>query len=336
MAAADAGEAPRRAARIAAIPRATYRVQLTSAFTLKDASALVPYLAELGVSHVYCSPYFKARPGSSHGYDVVDHNSINPEIGTRADLDHFVATLRAHSMGHILDLVPNHVGIMGAENARWMDVLENGQASVHARFFDIDWQSEDPALTGKVLVPVLGDHYGEVLERGDLQLRFEPDSGSFAVFYHAHRFPLDPRNHARILERALAGGGRDRLAETDRAEIEHVRAAFDHLPDRSVLDGVAIEERNRDKEILRQRLATLGARSPELVEAIAATVQAMNGTPGNPASFDALHQLLESQAYRLAYWRVAADEINYRRFFDVNDLAALRMENEAVFAATRQ
>ena len=170
--------------REAVIPRATYRVQLNSGFTFKDATAIVPYLAELGISHVYCSPYFRARAGSNHGYDVVDHNSFNPEIGDRADFERFVAELRAHDMGHVLDIVPNHVGIMGAENAAWMDVLENGQASTYAEFFDIDWAPANPALAGKILVPVLGDSYGVVLESGEIVLRFEPEFGSFSVFYH--------------------------------------------------------------------------------------------------------------------------------------------------------
>jgi (1->4)-alpha-D-glucan 1-alpha-D-glucosylmutase len=332
MADDETRRSPSADARTAAIPRATYRVQLTSAFTLRDASALVPYLAELGVSHVYCSPYLKARPGSTHGYDVVDHNSINPEIGTRADLDRFVAVLRAHSMGHILDLVPNHVGIMGAENARWMDVLENGVASRNAQFFDIDWENSDAAVTGEVLVPVLGDHYGEVLERGELELRFEPASGSFAVFYHEHRFPIDPRDYAGILESPALSG----TTHEERAELESLVAAFGHLPDRREHTAASIEERDRDKEIHKRRLAALVAARPGIAQRIDTTVRGINGTPGDPSSFDALHQLLESQAYRLAYWRVAADEINYRRFFEVNDLAALRMENEAVFEATHR
>src|SRR5262245_10319670 len=149
------------------IPRATYRLQLNSTFTFKDAIALVPYLAELGISHVYCSPYFRARPGSMHGYDVVDHNAINPEVGTREELESFVRALRAHGMGHILDFVPNHVGIMGADNAWWMDVLENGRASRYADFFDIDWFPPNPALAGRLLVPALGDPYGVILERGE-------------------------------------------------------------------------------------------------------------------------------------------------------------------------
>lgn len=176
----------------AIIPRATYRLQLNAGFTFNDAKALIPYLAELGISHIYCSPYFKARPGSVHGYDVVDHNLLNPEIGTRRDFDELVETLRAHHMGHILDFVPNHVGIMGADNAWWMDVLENGKASRFADFFDIDWSPPNPALADKLLVPALGDPYGTILERGELKLKYEPELGSFAVFYFQHRFPIDP------------------------------------------------------------------------------------------------------------------------------------------------
>ncbi len=271
--------AERQPERRAVIPRATYRLQLNRTFTFKDATDLVPYLAELGVSHTYCSPYVRARPGSMHGYDIVDHNSLNPEIGTRADFETFVASLRAHGMGHILDFVPNHVGI-GAENAWWMDVLEHGKDSRYAGFFDIDWSPPNPALAGKLLVPALGEPYGEILEKGELQLRYEPETRSLAVFYHEHRFPIDSRTWPESLKRAVAG-------------------------------------------------------DPE-AGTVEAAVAALAGTPGEPRSFDALHDLLEQQSYRLAYWRVAADDINYRRFFDINDLAALRMENAEVFEATHR
>src|SRR5580704_12554279 len=186
------------------IPRATYRLQLNAGFPSRHAIAVVAYLAPPGISHVYCSPYFRARAGSTHGYDVVDHNSFNPEIGTAQEFESFVSTLRAHDMGHIVDIVPNHVGILGADNAWWMDVLENGEASAYAGFFDIDWAPPNPERAHKVLVPVLGAPYGIALERGELQLRFEPAGGSFAVFYHAHRMPLDPRTYPRILDRAAA------------------------------------------------------------------------------------------------------------------------------------
>lgn len=323
-------------ARRAIIPRATYRLQLNASFTLRDATAIVPYLADLGVSHLYCSPYLRARPGSTHGYDIVDHNHLNPEIGDREDLERFVATLRAHHMGHLLDFVPNHVGIMGAENAWWMDVLENGEASVYAPFFDIDWQPVNPALAGKVLVPVLGDHYGDVLERGELETHFEASTGSLAVLYHEHRFPLDPRDYSSILERALAVARRDSISDAERAEVLSLAAAFGHLPERGAVTPAAVEERNRDKEVHKRRLAALCEGNSALAEAVAAATRTLAGRPGDARSWNELHALLESQAYRLAYWRVASDEINYRRFFDVNDLAALRMDNEAVFEATHR
>ena len=314
--------------REALIPRATYRIQLNSGFTFKDATAIIPYLAQLGISHVYCSPYFRARAGSTHGYDVVDHNSFNPEIGTREDFERFVGELRAHGMGHVLDIVPNHVGIMGSDNAWWMDVLENGQASLYADFFDIDWTPANPALADKVLVPVLGDAYGVVLERGELELRFEPEPGSFAVFYHEHRFPLDPRTYPRVLDRVLTYLSDPRL--------EALRRACGELPIRYEPSGNQAKERHQEKEARKRELAALYANDRAIAAAIDAAARSFAGDPGTPGSFDALHELLEVQAYRLAYWRVASDDINYRRFFDVNSLAALRVEHDEVFEATHR
>jgi (1->4)-alpha-D-glucan 1-alpha-D-glucosylmutase len=312
----------------AEIPRATYRVQLNKSFTFKDVTAIVPYLSALGISHVYCSPYFKARAGSVHGYDVVDHNQLNPEIGGRADFEGFVAALRAHGMGHILDIVPNHVGIMGSDNARWMDVLENGQASKYADYFDIEWDPANPALRGKVLVPVLGDPYGTVLEKGELELKFERELGSFAVFYHEHRLPIDPRTYPLILDRVLAS--------TYSGELENLRRGFASLPDRHDPTDEQIEQRDEAKGSLKRRLIALCGHEPPVCEAFDKVIRDFAGTPGNDGSFDTLHELLESQAYRLASWRVAPDEINYRRFFDVNDLAGLRVENLKVFEDTHR
>jgi len=312
----------------AGIPRATYRVQLNKAFTFKDATAIIPYLATLGISHVYCSPYFKARSGSLHGYDVVDHNQLNPEIGSREDLENFVNALRAHHMGHILDIVPNHVGIMGADNAWWMDVLENGQASKYADYFDIEWSPANPALQGKVLVPVLGDPYGVVLERGELELRFERESGSFAVFYHEHRMPIDPKTYPRIIDRVPSSGCSDELLSLSRGLMA--------LVDRHEPTDEQIAERDEAKEHLKRRLVAVCNNEPPVCEAIETVVRSFAGTPGDSGSFDALHELLEAQAYRLASWRVAPDEINYRRFFDVNDLAGLRVENLTVFENTHR
>jgi len=328
--------ARRGGASVASIPRATYRLQLHQHFTFAQAAELVPYLAALGVSHVYCSPYLRARAGSTHGYDIIDHTSLNPEIGSREDFEHFVAVLRAHGMGQILDMVPNHMGVMGADNAWWLDVLENGPASVYAGFFDIDWQPVNVYLTNRVLIPVLGDHYGLVLERGELKLAFDAPAGSFSVFYFEHRFPVDPREYPRILDRALRTLSPADLSSPAASELSSLIAAFGHLPERDATATDPIAERHRDKELLKRRLAHLAHESPAVLEAIERAVRVMNGAPGESESFEALHELLESQAYRLAYWRVASDEINYRRFFDINELAGLRMENEAVFEATHR
>ena len=320
-AAGEAGASP-------VIPRATYRVQLNAGFTFRDAAGVVPYLAALGVSHLYCSPYFRARSGSAHGYDVVDHNSFNPEIGDDADFEHLVGVLRAHDMGHLVDIVPNHVGILGTDNAWWMDLLENGESSVYAGFFDIDWAPSTPERAHKILVPVLADPYATALERGELELRFERDSGSFAAFYGPHRLPLDPRTYPRILDRVAA------LVSS--SELENIRRALAALPDRRAPTPEQVAERSREKEAHKRRLAALAASNGAVATALDVAVRSFTGTSGEPASFDALHELLELQAFHLAYWRVASEDINYRRFFDVNDLAALRVENEEVFEATHR
>jgi (1->4)-alpha-D-glucan 1-alpha-D-glucosylmutase len=319
----------------APVPRATYRVQLNREFRFADATALVPYLASLGISHLYCSPYLRARPGSRHGYDIVDHTTLNPEIGTREDFDALVAALARHGMSHVCDVVPNHMAIMGEDNAWWMDVLENGPASSFSEFFDIDWKSSDPDLYGKVLVPILGESYGTVLERGELELQFEADTGAFAIRYFDHRLPLDPRECAPIVELAIAAAA-ERIEKRRGEEAERLVEALRALPARTDVTPEALAARRSDAPMLERRLAELAAATPPLADAIRAIVARHNGTPGEPASFEALDRLLEGQAFRLAYWRVAGDEINYRRFFDVNELASLRMEDERIFDATHR
>jgi (1->4)-alpha-D-glucan 1-alpha-D-glucosylmutase len=318
------------------IPRATYRVQLNRDFTFRDAEAIVPYLAELGVSHLYCSPFLRARPGSTHGYDIIDHNALNPEIGSREDFDRLVDALHVRGMGLVADIVPNHMGVMGADNAWWLDVLENGQASIYADFFDIDWQPASPDLANRVLLPVLGEHYGVVLERGELTLGFDAPGGSFALAYYGHRFPVDPREYPRVLDAVVRSLTEAELSPNAFAELRSLVSAFGYLPSRHERNPDRRMERSLSKEVHKRRLAQLVQSEPVLGPAIERAVRSLNGMPGDAASFDALHDLLEAQAYRLAFWRVASDEINYRRFFDVNDLAGLRTENEAVFDATHR
>jgi (1->4)-alpha-D-glucan 1-alpha-D-glucosylmutase len=319
------------------IPLATYRLQFNRDFTFRQATEIVPYLAALGISHCYASPYLKARPGSTHGYDIIDHNQLNPEIGTAEEYDQFVEALHQHNMGQILDIVPNHMGVMGADNAWWLDVLENGQASNYAEFFDIDWQPLKDELQGKVLIPVLDDQYGTVLDRGDLKLAFDGERGEFSIYFHQHRFPLDPKGYPAILGKK--GSSLAQSLPPDHPqwlELQSLIAAFGHLPGQNEASIEKKAERNRDKEIHKRRLASLVAESPVILSTVHESVAAFNGVPGDSRSFDDLHELIKLQAFRLAYWRVAADDINYRRFFDINDLAGLRMENPEVFESTHR
>jgi (1->4)-alpha-D-glucan 1-alpha-D-glucosylmutase len=316
-------------------PLATYRLQFNREFTFRQAAAIVPYLASLGISHCYASPYLRARPGSMHGYDIIDHNSLNPEIGSAEDYEYFVSELHRHGMGQILDIVPNHMGVMGSDNAWWLDALENGEASAYADFFEIDWYPLKDELRGKVLVPVLEDQYGLVLERGELKLVGDSEHGTFSIFYHEHRFPIDPSEYPRILgSRPEILQARVAEAAEDFLELQSILTAFQHLPDRRQFEPDKKTERDREKEVQKRRLAALCLRSSPVSEILAENVRLLNGELGRPKSFDALHQLIKAQAYRLTQWRVADDDINYRRFFDVNELAALRMENDAVFNAT--
>ncbi len=307
-----------------AVPRATLRLQFHAGFTLDDAVRHVPYFAALGASHVYASPLLTARPGSTHGYDIVDHNSINPELGGRAAFDRFVDALHAHGLGLILDFVPNHMGVGGADNAWWLDVLEWGRASPYARYFDIDWDPPEPALRGRLLVPFLGTPYDEALHGGQLALRFDPETGTFSVWYFDHRVPIAPRDYARLLDEAAARSPEDRPA------LDALAARF------SMLDPLGrararIADMRAAAGANKAELAALVRESPTARAAIEAAVARRNGTAGVPASFGALHRLLERQAARLAYWRVATDEVNYRRFFDINGLAGLRMEDPELF-----
>jgi (1->4)-alpha-D-glucan 1-alpha-D-glucosylmutase len=317
------------------VPSATYRLQFNQAFTFHDARDLVPYLHALGVSDCYASPVLLARAGSSHGYDVCDHGRLNHELGAEADLDAFTATLRDHGMGLILDAVPNHMGIADARNVWWMDVLENGPASPYAPFFDIDWHPVNPDLENKLLLPLLEDQYGYVLEAGKIRLGYE--AGAFSLWYYQTRLPVAPCTYSVILEHPLAalagslGEGHGPLRE-----LRSVLTALRYLPPRTDVSPDKVVERHREKEVIKGRLAALHASSPEVREAIDTTVRTFNGTVGAPRSFDLLDGLIDRQAYRLAFWRVAGEEINYRRFFDVNELAAIRMELPEVFGATHR
>jgi (1->4)-alpha-D-glucan 1-alpha-D-glucosylmutase len=315
------------------IPSSTYRLQFNRQFTFTHAREIVPYLDALGISDCYASPYFQARAESLHGYDITDHNKLNAAIGSRADYDAWIADLHAHGMGQIVDFVPNHMGVGEPLNQWWMDVLENGPSSIYAPYFDIQWKPLKSGLQDKVLLPILGDQYGRVLERGELQVHFE--AGAFYLRYYDHQFPIAPRTYRHVLEIAL-----EKLApfknEDFYAEFQSIITALEYLPLRSETDPERLAERVREKEIIKRRLERRCQEAAQVKAAVEAAVTEINGVPGESRSFDALDQLLNDQSYRLAFWRVAAEEINYRRFFDVNDLAAIRMELPEVFDATHK
>ncbi len=315
------------------LPEATYRLQFNRAFSFRNGCQIAPYLAALGISDCYASPYVKARPGSMHGYDIVDHNHLNPEIGSAAEFDEFVRDLHFHGISQIVDVVPNHMGVASDDNAWWIDVLENGPGSPYASFFDIDWMPLKPDLANKVLLPILGDQFGKVLEDQQLVLNFE--DGTFFIRYHERRFPVSARSSMLVLRHRLDEFDRG-LAEDDphRQEFHSILFSIGHLPSREEASSEKLAEGRREKEVIRRRLAELCAASPKVRAFIDENVRNFNGTRGDSASFDMLDALLLDQAYRLAYWRVAADEINFRRFFDINELAAICMERPEVFQAT--
>ncbi|MBP1774662.1 MAG: Malto-oligosyltrehalose synthase, partial [candidate division NC10 bacterium] len=317
------------------LPAATYRLQFNARFTFDDAQRLLPYLDSLGVSDVYASSYLGAKPGSMHGYDITHHNALNPEIGTSEDFDRFVEALRARGMGQILDVVPNHMGIAAGCNPWWNDVLENGPSSPYAEFFDVDWDPVKRQLANKVLLPILGDQYGRVLENQELVLDYA--GGAFSLRYYETQLPIDPRSATQILSHRLEALA-NALAEADLRlqEYQSIITALTNLPARTERAPERIRERLREKEVIRRRLARLTEECKPIGVSIEETIRVFNGKRGDPRSFDLLDRLLGDQAYRLAYWRVAAEEINYRRFFDINDLAAIRMENPAVFRETHR
>jgi isoamylase len=307
---------------------ATYRLQLHAGFGFERARDVASYLAELGITDVYSSPLLAAARGSTHGYDVVDHGKLNPELGSEADFTAFSDRLRELDLGLLVDTVPNHVGIASGQNALWDDVLENGPSSLFADFFDIAWSPPRPDLTNRVLLPILGDQYGAVLERGELSVVWEEPS--FKLAYYERRLPLAPETLAPLLEAVLA---RSNLGEEDtsRQELQSILVAMRHLPARDETNLERRRERASEKRVIERRLCVLLRDVPALRACVDEALAQLNGVAGVAASFDPLDQLLSSQSYRLASWQVATEEINYRRFFDVNDLAAIRMESPAVF-----
>lgn len=295
--------------------RATYRVQLRPEFGFTAAAARVDYLDKLGISHLYCSPYLQAAPGSTHGYDVVNPNQLNDELGGESAHHRLCQTLASHNMSQVLDIVPNHMAITGPENPWWWDVLENGPSSQYAAYFDVEWDPPEARHSNLVMLPVLGDHYGRVLESGELVLHHQ--EGEFTLHYHEHTFPLAPRSVAPLLEKA---------ARKCRSEdLGFIASALWHLPEATATDRKSIQQRHRDKEVLRKQLVRLCEENTKIVAVIDAIVDDINAHP------DALDELVGMQNYRIALWRMAEHELGYRRFFNINTLVGLNVDDKQVF-----
>lgn len=313
------------------VPDATYRVQLHAEFRFDQLAAIIPYLHELGISDIYASPIFLATPGSTHGYDVCDPNEVSPELGGMDELTKLSALLKERGMGLLLDFVPNHMGIEGPFNWRWIDVLENGPMSRYASFFDIEWNPRQAQLQERILLPMLHDFYGRVLEEGGIQLAY--DEQAFWVCYGGLRFPLGPDSYGTILDRlAWFKNPGTPVAH----QLEQIAARFRIHPDPDDEEAPeAAQERNRDRDALRHELARL-LESDNLLGDLQAVLKALNGTPGRPASFNNLHDILEAQHYRLAFWKSGSHEINYRRFFAVDTLVGVHVERQNVFDDTHR
>ncbi|HTH99236.1 MAG TPA: malto-oligosyltrehalose synthase [Stellaceae bacterium] len=308
-------------------PGATYRMQFHAGFTFADAVAMVDYLADLGITHLYASPILSARPGSAHGYDVVDPTTVNPELGGEEGFLALSTALKRRGLGLIVDIVPNHMGV-GEANDWWMDVLEWGRRSPYAKFFDIDWDAALPAPTGRILLPILGSPFGAALDAGEIALHFAPETGRFQIHYYDNWLPVAPWLYADLLDGAAA-----RLGADAAAQLAHLAKGFAKLAKEKAGDLAAPHTRALE---LRRRLAELCAQDPATSQAIGNAAANLAAVPGDPASTIALGRLLEAQAYRLSWWRLAADAINYRRFFNINDLAGLRMERGEVFRTSHR
>jgi (1->4)-alpha-D-glucan 1-alpha-D-glucosylmutase len=303
-----------------AIPIATYRLQLTANFDFDAAASIVPYLKALGITHLYASPFMKSRKGSTHGYDVIDHTTINPELGGDAGFERLSAVLKDHDLGLILDFVPNHVGVHFADNPWWLDVLEWGPASPHAVSFDIDWDILPYRARSGVLLPIIGSSYGEALETGEIELRYNAEEGSFSAWYFEHRLPIAPERYSEILRSVVKEAG-----------------AEDGVAGKQILDLASrykgLRHPNRkEAPTFKTELKSIAGGA----EMIARGLQAYRTGPDRATQVLALHHLLERQHYKLGHWRLASSDINYRRFFDVNTLAGLRVEDAGTFDAVHR
>lgn len=315
------------------VPTATYRLQLNHRFGFKQANDLVEYLHALGISHCYASPLLLAKPGSLHGYDIVDHSKINPEIGSQEEFEKYIESLHQHHMGLILDVVPNHMFIAHPNNRWWNDILENGPSSPYADYFDIDWHPPRAIFDNKVLLPLLDQQYGMALESQVIKVIYS--RGTFLIELYQSTLPTDPKSWNLILEPLTVEA--QKIFPEDNVnilELKSIVTALNHLPPSTEIIQEKISERLREKEVIKKRLETFFNENPSIFKLLSQQLTFFNGIKGIPRSFDQLEEFLNVQSYRLCFWRVANDEINFRRFFDIIEYAGIRVENPLVFEET--
>jgi (1->4)-alpha-D-glucan 1-alpha-D-glucosylmutase len=314
------------------IPLATYRLQFNKNFTFNEATKILDYLRELGITEIYASPILTSRRGSGHGYDVTNPNRLDPDLGTEKDFDLFLSELEKRGMGLLLDVVPNHMAA-SSENPWWMDVLENGPDSAFSSYFDIDWHPPSRGLDNKILLPILGRPFGEALDSGEFKLTL--NSGKFAIEYFESSFPLAPRTYRTVLAHRI-GRLRSLLDENSPAyqEYQGIIAALAPISDRDSTPVEAASDKRVRFESIRERLRQLTADSKEVAQFIQENLAVFNGKAGDPSSFSNLQRLLSEQYYVLAYWQNVNETINYRRFFTITDLVGMRVEDPVVFDAT--
>ena len=311
---------PERGVTALRTPLATYRLQLRPEFGFEAAAGIVHFLRDLGISHVYCSPYLKASPGSSHGYDIVDYHRVSAELGGEEGRRKLVQKLAECGLGQVLDIVPNHMAITGDHNRWWWDTLENGEASRYAPYFDIDWNAPEERLRHKILLPVLADHYGVVLASGEIALARQ--EGNFVVRYQEHSFPIDSKSVAGLLNTA---------ADRERSSpLGFLADSLGRLQGSAEdgWEGLLIHDRN--KKVIRESLARLCREQPSVARRIDEVIDETNH------NIEALDAVVSHQNYRLSRWRTAESELVYRRFFDINTLVGVRAEKERVFADTHE
>ncbi|HEX3019477.1 MAG TPA: malto-oligosyltrehalose synthase [Chitinispirillaceae bacterium] len=309
------------------IPLATYRLQFNHTFTLKDAQQIISYLAELGISHIYASPIFKAKKGSLHGYDITDHRSINDEIGSNADFENLIAKINEYRMGWIQDIVPNHMAI-DYQNKLLMELFEHGREDLPCQYFDIEWNHRYKTIRGRLLTPILGNVYGDCLEKGEIKITYDKDG--FSLRYYDHRFPLRIETYALVMEHGLVKL-KSELGTNHSGLIKLLGVLFSikNLPGIHQMD-----ERKLQSSFTKSILWELYTTDNAIREFIDSIIAEFNGVPGKPESFSFIDSIHSEQLFKLSFWKVATEELNYRRFFTVNDLISLRVEDEQVFRNT--